>query len=109
MKDTYQTIYEDILKKDTYTTENDDEYQHALHHLMIKEQAMINILERSVPHSLASSTIEEYHLAQTELLALYEYRDFQYYFSAGLAVGLTVDQNDHDKFIELTQKIRNSL
>jgi hypothetical protein len=109
MKDTYQTIYEDILKKDTYTTENDDEYQQALHLITMKEQAMINILERSVPHSLASSTIEEYHLAQTELLAFYEYRDFKYYFSAGLAVGLTVNQKDHDKFIELTQKIRNSL
>lgn len=70
---------------------------------------MLNILERSVPHSLAYSMMEEYHLAQTELLALYEYRDFKYYFSAGLAVGLTVNQNDHDKFIELTQKIRNSL
>lgn len=109
MKDTYQTIYEDILKRDTYTTENDDEYQHALHHLTMKEQAMINILERSVPHSLVWSIMEEYHLAQTDLLALYEYRDFQYYFSAGLVIGLTARENDLEKFKELALKMRNSL
>lgn len=109
MKDTYQTIYEDILKKDTYTTENDDEYQHALHHLTMKEKAIMNVLEKFLPHSLTYSIMEEYHLAQTELLAFYEYRDFKYYFSAGLAVGLTANQKDHDKLIELTQKIRNSL
>jgi|GEM_PF-5781895 len=109
MEQIFKVLYQDILKNDTYTTENDDSYHHIQNTILLKQNALMNVLEKSVPHSLAYRMIEEYDLAQNKMLYQYEYRDFQFYFSAGLAVGLTATEKNLEKFRELALKIRNSL
>jgi len=94
MEKIFKILYKDILKNDTYTTENDDDYHRIQDNLSHKETAIRNILEKSVSHSLAYKMLEEYQIAQNSMLYQYKYRDFQYYFSAGLAIGLTATEKD---------------
>lgn len=109
MEKIFKVIYKDILKNDTYITENDDNYKHIQNKLTHKETAILHVLEKSVTHSLAFRMMEEYQMALNDMIYQYEFRDFQFYFSAGLAVGLTATEKDLEKFKELTLKIRNSL
>lgn len=109
MEKIFKILYKDILKNDTYTTENDDDYHRRQDNLSHKETAIRNILEKSVSHSLACKMLEEYQIAQNSMLYQYEYRDFQFYFSAGLAIGLTATEKDLETFKELALKMRNSL
>lgn len=109
MKDLFELIYKDILKHDKYDVTNNDEYQRIQDNLTEKEEAIENILYQSVPNHVAHQLREKYDEALNELLYLYEFRDFQFYFSAGLAIGLTVNNEDLESFKRLTKMIRDSL
>lgn len=109
MEQLFKLIYEEILKDDTYITENDVSYQKASKMITDKENAIMNILEKTVSHSFAFKLLNEYQLAQNTMLYAYEYRDFLFYFSAGLTIGLTADKENLEKFKELALKMRNSL
>lgn len=109
MKDLFELIYKDILKHDNYDVTNNHEYHRVQDNLTAKEEAIENILYQSVPNHVAHQLREEYDKALNELIYLYEFRDFQFYFSAGLAIGLTVNHEDLESFKSLTKMIRNSL
>ena len=109
MKELFDLIYKEILTHDTYDVTNDDKYQRVQNNLTMIEETISNILYQSVPKQVAHQLREDYDMALNELLYLYEFRDFQFYFSAGLAIGLTVNDEDLESFKELALKIRNSL
>lgn len=110
MEELYKTIYKKIIEPDIYDTYNDEDYFNAYKKLSDVENEISNILKNNLNNTEIFEMMEKLQMAINDIQDLYEYRDFKYYFSAGLAIGLIAkDSNDKERFENLAKEIRNSL